>query len=64
MLFVGKDDSRVKIPKFSVLFAKRLLKTSAIPESLVTSFPSSIKVIDEFNHTLSEHNGLTVFQNL
>lgn len=48
--FAGSNnDSLAEIPKLSVMFANKLLKISAISESLLIIFPSSIKVMDEFS---------------
>ena len=48
----------------SPILAKIWLKISAISESRLTIFPSSIKVIAEFTCTLSENSGFKVLQNL
>ena len=65
MSFVGSSNaSLAEIPKLSVTLAKKWLKISAISESRLTTFPSSIKVIAGFTCTLSENSGYTVFQNL
>ena len=49
MSFVGSNnDSLAEIPKLSVIFAKNLLKISALSESLLTIFASPSKEMDEF----------------